>query len=1125
VKSSILSVVLATIFSLFGTHTNDSQNYAAHLAAVAASSPPVHRYAPARPTVLAASTTSPQVQTSTVIKSIAEQSAPAPTIAVSQEEFKTALQQLDNKLSSQLASVSASIGGVASNYTPIIPFAQSQRIDQLQNVAISNATVNGVSGLTESDIPSLSDKYLSVSGGALAFASSTQFSVFSNAYFGATATSSFDSTGALTLATPLLVTSGGTGWSALAGGSIPFGNGSSALATSSSLFWDNTNSRLGIGTSSPLSILDVQGSSNNTSLTVFDGNRALSISNIDTTDNNAESITFRTNDLAGLLTTAVKLAAVNVTHAANAVSGDLAFLTRNSGTLTEKARLTGFGNFGIGTSAPASLLAVSGGASVGADYNSPAPSNGLIVEGQLGVGTSSPTSGVNLDVVSQDAGTILRVATENPTAARFPSFFIDNYKGSFTGGGQILYRNWSGSISSPSAMLSGAGLGQIGFTGYAGNANPLVTDTAVLISASTDEGYSSTNAGAHLSFATTPLGGSSLGVNRVEWMRITPNGAVGINTTAPAFQLDVKGFGRISTTVFTGTGLNDGTSAGTYTGTDISAVTYTVIIDGNGTPDTFKWQKGSGSFTTSVNITGGNQTLTDGVQIKFAATTGHTIGDQWVITATPVSSFGAQNAAGTRTLAVANNGTVGIGTTSPDSLLEVSASNANTTLTTFGDPAISVTNRSTTNNSFANVVFKTQSTSGASSTIARLSGIATSHTNGAVSGNLAFLLNNAGTVSEVARFNSSGQLGLGTTSPYAQLSIFAGGDYASHAASTLFAIASSSAGSATSTLLVVNSAGNVGIATTSPWRTLDVNGTVGFKGLTTDSADSKTLCLTANNEVVANTGSTCITSSERFKNSITPLDSSSGLTELLKLNPVSFEYNSDIGVPGTQVGFIAEQVQQVDPRLVVVDASGTPFTVRYENLTAILAKSIQEIASVAGPFKDTLVTWLGNSANGIADLFANNVYAHNNLYASNQLCIGQTCVTEAQLKALLAQAGQAPSAPLVNSSTASTISSSSLPVIAISGDNPAIIHIGDTYSDLGATITGPQADLNLGIATFVNGAAMTPVLVDTSQAATDTIDYVVSDQNGLTSTSTRTVLVQAPTGQTTSTDASTTDSQ
>jgi Domain of unknown function (DUF5011) len=83
------------------------------------------------------------------------------------------------------------------------------------------------------------------------------------------------------------------------------------------------------------------------------------------------------------------------------------------------------------------------------------------------------------------------------------------------------------------------------------------------------------------------------------------------------------------------------------------------------------------------------------------------------------------------------------------------------------------------------------------------------------------------------------------------------------------------------------------------------------------------------------------------------------------------------------------------------------------------------------------------------------------------------------------------------------------PVIQINGANPAIIKVGATYNDLGATITGPQADLNLGIMTYVNGVDTDPVEIDTSTAATDTIDYVATDQNGLASTSTRTVIIQA----------------
>ena len=38
---------------------------------------------------------------------------------------------------------------------------------------------------------------------------------------------------------------------------------------------------------------------------------------------------------------------------------------------------------------------------------------------------------------------------------------------------------------------------------------------------------------------------------------------------------------------------------------------------------------------------------------------------------------------------------------------------------------------------------------------------------------------------------------------------------------------------------------------------------------------------------------------------------------------------------------------------------------------------------------------------------------------------------------------------------------------------------------------------------------MNPVQIDTTQAATDTISYVATDQNGLTSTTTRAVIIEA----------------
>ncbi len=75
---------------------------------------------------------------------------------------------------------------------------------------------------------------------------------------GGTGLTSFTSGGALyTTSTTavtsgtLPVTAGGTGLASISASQITFGNGTSALGTSSNLVWDNTNARLGIGISTP----------------------------------------------------------------------------------------------------------------------------------------------------------------------------------------------------------------------------------------------------------------------------------------------------------------------------------------------------------------------------------------------------------------------------------------------------------------------------------------------------------------------------------------------------------------------------------------------------------------------------------------------------------------------------------------------------------------------------------------------------------------------------------------------------------------------------------------------------------------------------------------------------------
>src|SRR3984885_3216069 len=81
------------------------------------------------------------------------------------------------------------------------------------------------------------------------------------------------------------------------------------------------------------------------------------------------------------------------------------------------------------------------------------------------------------------------------------------------------------------------------------------------------------------------------------------------------------------------------------------------------------------------------------------------------------------------------------------------------------------------------------------------------------------------------------------------------------------------------------------------------------------------------------------TSSARFKEAIKPMDDASDA--ILALKPVTFRYKKELdpqGIP--QFGLVAEQVEKVDPDLVVRDEKGQVFTVRYEAVNAMLLNEV-----------------------------------------------------------------------------------------------------------------------------------------------------------------------------------------
>jgi hypothetical protein len=77
------------------------------------------------------------------------------------------------------------------------------------------------------------------------------------------------------------------------------------------------------------------------------------------------------------------------------------------------------------------------------------------------------------------------------------------------------------------------------------------------------------------------------------------------------------------------------------------------------------------------------------------------------------------------------------------------------------------------------------------------------------------------------------------------------------------------------------------------------------------------------------------TSSARFKDAIKPMDKAS--EAILAFKPVTFHYKKELdpeGIP--QFGLVAEDVERVNPDLVVRDAKGEVYTVRYEAVNAML---------------------------------------------------------------------------------------------------------------------------------------------------------------------------------------------
>lgn len=102
------------------------------------------------------------------------------------------------------------------------------------------------------------------------------------------------------------------------------------------------------------------------------------------------------------------------------------------------------------------------------------------------------------------------------------------------------------------------------------------------------------------------------------------------------------------------------------------------------------------------------------------------------------------------------------------------------------------------------------------------------------------------------------------------------------------------------------------------------------------------------------------TSSRRFKEDIKPMGNAS--EGILALKPVTFRYKKELDADRIpQFGLVAEDVEKVNPDLIVRDKDGKPYSVRYEQVNAMLLneflkehRKVEEQRAVIGELKSTV---------------------------------------------------------------------------------------------------------------------------------------------------------------------------
>lgn len=736
-------------------------------------------------------------------------------------------------------------------------------------------------------------------------------------------------------------------------------NNAGALGSDSNFFWDQTNHRLGIGTTVPGSLLNISGtdasifnvSSSSTNHPWGSSSVALTLQNQSNTTYSASILGFLSNNTSG----AQGVSYIRSETRSNGLPDLELGVSTGTNSYNEIARIynTGLG-LNMSGGLPANMLDVGGAAVIGTSYAgaTTAPGNGLLVQGNVGIGTATVTN--KLDV--NGAASIGYVNTAAPSngllvsgqvgigtttsLAAEPALIISKHIPSY---GQIYLDNPGPSYFRTGVLFTHAGAGSYYISNdYANNGSNDIffarygSAPALIVSAIDYVGIGTTSPTSILS-----LGGNTARTFGME--RDTAASTAGQNLTvraggANATGTDLAGGNLIlSSGITTGTGTSNiqlQTYPATTTGTADNTATTALTVSQTGTGGTNAVTSLQANVASGTDKNGGNLVLASGTSTGTGSS-------QIQLNVYGAGSTGSAANSPTTAVTVASSGNVGIGTTAPTSTLQVQGS-----LAVQPDPTSQLSYAYNSTGSISSLQIATPITNANSNTIlsAYRGDVTRSHlvlgVNTAVggSGNDPTLTSYGGNFStglylhmasnrtypnsdfynyvsigttsnasssDLFTIRQSGNVGIGTTSPGDKLAVNGGvvvGTSTSYAGGTNAAPASG---------MIVQ--GNVGIGTTLPIAMLHV-GSASAVGVIADLQNTAGYCTLnpSSNALI----STC-SSDIRLKTHIRDAGDVLGWIGGLRLREF------DLKVTGEhRMGVIAQEVQETHPEMVSMGSNG-----------------------------------------------------------------------------------------------------------------------------------------------------------------------------------------------------------